>query len=167
MKNISCLCLFFTLILISSKSHAQKRSDLSCEDIEKITSYALTEFREILGELELKDSSCNYYYSKVNFGIDSTTTLQSCKGDNGKFALHFDLYIGNDDIQASIEFRTLEDRLEKCWPKVKVKELKPNSGYKRVVQFSDNKMKLVLFHDEVKNKDELKPMVTALVVSLL
>jgi len=168
MKNISRSCLFFALsILIPSKIHAQKRSDLSCEDVGKITSYALTEFREILGELELKDSSCNYYYSKVNFGIDSTTTLQSCKGDMGKFTLHFDIYIGNDDIQASIEFKTLEDRLEKCLPKAKAKELKPNGGYKRIVQFSDNNMRLVIYHDEIKNKDELQPLVTVLVISLL
>jgi len=168
MKNISCSCLFFALsVLISSKIYAQKRSDLSCEDVRKVIEYSQNEFREILGELDMKDSSCNYYYSKVNFGIDSTTTLQSCKGDNGKFALHFDIYIGNDDIQASIEFKTLEDQLEKCWPKVKVKEPKPDSGFKRIVQFSDSKMKLVIYHDEVKNKDELKPLVTVLVISLL
>jgi len=85
----------------------------------------------------------------------------------GKFTLHFDIYIGNDEIQASVEFKTLEDRLEKCWPKVKVKELKPTSGYKRIVQFSDTKMRLVLYHDEMKTKDELQPLVTALVISLL
>jgi|GEM_PF-2966173 len=168
MKTIFYSCLFFAfLVLLSSEIQAQKRADLSCEDVGKIIKYAQGEFREILGKFDMTDSDCNYYYAKVNFGIDSTTTLQSCRGDNGKFALHFDIYIGNDDIQASIEFKTLEDGLDKCLPKAKVKELKPNSGFKRIVQFTDRNMQLTLYHDEVKNKDELKPLVTVSVISLL
>jgi len=168
MKNIHCSCLLVALsLLISSNIHAQHRSDVSCDDVKKIILNAQTGFRLILGRFDSTEFDCNYYYSKVNFGVDSTTTLQSCKGDDGKFALHFDTYVGNNEIQAEIEFKGLEAVLDECLPKAKIKEQKPTSGYKRIVQYTDSKTQLTIYLDEVKNKFEMKPLVTVSVVSLL
>jgi len=154
-------------IAISPSVQAQHRSDLSCDDVGKLILYAQTEFSEILGKFDSTVVDCNYYYSKVNFGIDSTTTIQSCKGDKGKYTLHFDVYIGNDEIQSEIELNNLEAGLDNCLPKVKIKELKPTSGYKRIVQYTYNKMQMTIYLDEVKNKREMKPLVTISVNSLL
>ncbi len=168
MKNILCLSLSVALSLfISSNSQSQQRSDLSCDDVGKIILNAQTEFRAILGRFDSTELDCNYYFSKINFGIDSTTTLQSCKGDQGKFTLHFDMYIGNNEIQAEIEFKDLESGLEKCLPKAKIEELKAANGYKRIVQYTDSKTVLTIFLDEVKNKSEMLPLVSVSVISLL
>ena len=168
MKNFyrSSLLVAFSL-LISPNIQAQHRSDLTCDDVGKIILHAQTEFRTILGRFDSTVLDCNYYYSKVNFGIDSTTTLQSCKGDNGKFTLHFDTYIGNDEIQAEIELKNLETTLDDCLPKAKIKEIKATSGYKRIIQYIDSKTQLTIYLDEVKNKREIKPLVTISVISLL
>jgi hypothetical protein len=61
----------------------------------------------------------------------------------------------------------LETSLDECLPKAKIKELKPTSGYKRIVQYIDSKTLLTIYLDEVKNKREIKPLVTVSVISLL
>jgi capsule polysaccharide export protein KpsE/RkpR len=166
-KNyVSCLVVGVLLFLIQSNIHAQKIHELNCEDVGKIILYTQDEFRSILGGFEMTEFDCNYYFSKVNFGIDSTTTLQSCKGYEGQFVLNFDTYIGNDDIQASIEFRHLEEMLEKCLSKAKVKELKPHDDFKKIIQYTINHAQLTIYRDEVKNHDELRPLVTVSVIKV-
>ncbi len=167
MKNIYYSNLLVALcLLISSNVQSQHRRDLNCDEVGKIILYAQTEFSEILGRFDSTAFDCNYYYSKVNFGIDSTTSLQSCKGDNGKYTLHFDTYIGNDETQAEIEFKDLEFVLDKCLPKARIKELKATSGYKSIVQYTDSKTQLTIFLDEVKNKFQMKPLVLVSVINL-
>jgi hypothetical protein len=165
MKLISKLSVLVFAALISTKIQAQRRADLTCESVEKILFSAKEEFKDILGALDAKEQDCNYYFSKASFGIDSTTTLQSCKEHAGHLVLHFDTYIGNDDIQSDLEFKHLEDALDGCLAAAKIKEVKPGD-FKRIVQYKLNSIQLTAYQDKVKNTGEMSPLVTISVVNL-
>ena len=144
---------------------AQKSATLACEQVDNILLKAKNDFKDFLGDLETKVQDCNYYYSKVSFGIDSTTTLQSCKEHKGHLILHFDLLISNDEIQSDLEFKNLEDLLDKCLPTAKITEAKPGD-FKRIVQYKINGVQITAYQDKVKNHNEMTPLVTVSVIKI-
>ena len=160
--KVLVLCL---LGLVPFQIFAQKSAILTCEEVDKILLSAKNDFKDILGDLETKVQDCNYYYAKVSFGIDSTTTLQSCKDHKGHLILHFDTFISNDEIQSDFEFKTLEDMLDKCLPTAKIIEAKPGD-FKRIVQYRINGIQLTAYQDIVKNHNDVTPLVTVSVIKI-
>ncbi len=147
MKKVFCSVLVAVTCLVPVKIHAQqKKADLKCESLRKILLYAKNDFKDISGDSTANINDCNYYKSKVSFGIDSTTTLHSCKGDEGRLTIHFNVYEGKDEIQSDVVFRDLESSVDKCVPEFK-KKITKSSSFKRRVTYSNGDVDFILFQD--------------------
>ncbi len=147
MKKVFCGFLLAVTCLVPVRIHAQhKNADLKCKSLRELLLYAKNDFKDILGDSATNINDCNYYKSKVSFGIDSTTTLHSCKGDEGRLTIHFNLYEGEDEIQSDVVFRDLESSVDKCVPDFK-KKITKSASFKRRITYSNGDVDFILFQD--------------------